>query len=100
MEGTNKVINLYANTRCMNGKTVGKKGGRKSRWAFLKPVQPDDKLSEITGKGPLPRSELARRLWAYIRKHDLQDAKRKVIIHTDEKLRAVFNGKCQVTVVE
>ncbi|MDB6112914.1 MAG: hypothetical protein JWR69_4664 [Pedosphaera sp.] len=84
----------------MAGKSVGIQGARRANWSFLKPVQPDEKLSEITGTTPLPRSELIKRLWAYIQRHGLQDRERKAIIHADDKLQAVFNGKRRVTMVE
>jgi chromatin remodeling complex protein RSC6 len=84
----------------MSGKTVGIRVARRTGWSFLKPVQPDEKLSEITGRSPLPRSELTKRLWDYIRRHGLQDSERKAIIHADEKLKAVFNGKGRVTMLE
>jgi upstream activation factor subunit UAF30 len=67
---------------------------------FMKPVRPDDKLSRITGRGPLPFSEISRKVWEYIRRHELQDPDRKVIIHADDKLEPVFNGKRDVTIVE
>jgi chromatin remodeling complex protein RSC6 len=84
----------------MSGKIVGIRVVRRANWSFLKPVQPDEKLSEITGTSPLPRSELIKRLWAYIRRHGLQDNERKAIIHADDKLKAVFNGKRRVTMLE
>ena len=63
-------------------------------------VQPDDALSVVVGQSALPRSELIKRLWDYIRKHGLQDPKRQMYIHADEKLKALFNGKALVSVVE
>ncbi len=66
----------------------------------MKPVQPDDLLAKIVGATPLPRTELTKQLWAYIRKHDLQDKKQKTLINADESLQAVFNGKNQVSMFE
>ncbi len=63
-------------------------------------MQPDAILSEITGSVPLPLSEHIKRLWAYIRRHGLQDVNCHAIINADEKLRAIFNGKMRVTVFE
>jgi chromatin remodeling complex protein RSC6 len=63
-------------------------------------VQPDDALSAVVGRNALPRSEMIRRLWDYIRRHDLQDRERKMYVHADEKLKALFNGKALVSVVE
>lgn len=65
-----------------------------------KPVQPDDKLSIIVGKEPLPRTELTKKIWEYIRKHKLQDEKNRQMINGDDKLKAVFDGKAQVSMFE
>lgn len=65
-----------------------------------KPVQPDDKLAAIVGAAPLPRTELTKKVWEYIRKHDLQDSKQRTLINADDKLKAVFGGKSQVTMFE
>jgi len=66
----------------------------------MKPVQPDDKLALVVGEIPLPRTELTKKLWAYIRKNGLQDAKMKTLINADENLKAVFNGMKQVSMFE
>jgi chromatin remodeling complex protein RSC6 len=68
--------------------------------AFMKPVTPDDMLAKVVGDKPLPRSELTKQLWAYIRKNGLQDAKQRTLINADENLKAVFNGKEQVSMFE
>ena len=68
--------------------------------AFMKPVQPDEKLSRIVGNEPLPRTELTRRFWDYIRKHGLQDSAKKSLINADDNLQAVFDGRKQVTMFE
>jgi chromatin remodeling complex protein RSC6 len=73
---------------------------RKPNAAFMKPVQPDDKLSTVVGAKPLPRTELTKKLWAYIKKNGLQDKKKKTLINADENLKAVFNGKKQVSMFE
>ena len=65
-----------------------------------KPVQPDDKLSVIVGKEALPRTELTKKIWEYIRKHKLQDEKNRQMINGDDKLKAVFDGKAQVSMFE
>lgn len=65
-----------------------------------KPVQPDDKLSVIVGKEALPRTELTKKVWEYIRKHKLQDDKNKQMINADDKLKTVFDGKAQVSMFE
>jgi chromatin remodeling complex protein RSC6 len=73
---------------------------RKLNPAFMRPVQPDDKLAAIVGSTPLPRSELTKKLWNYIKRHGLQDRKKRTMINADESLRPVFNGKSQVSMFE
>ena len=68
--------------------------------ALGKPVQPDAALAAVVGKDPLPRTELTKKLWEYIRKHELQDPKDKRSIRADEKLLAVFDGKKAVSMFE
>jgi chromatin remodeling complex protein RSC6 len=67
---------------------------------FMKPVTPDAKLAAIVGAAPLPRTEITKKLWEYIKKHDLQDAKDKRQINADDKLKAVFDGKSSVSMFE
>ena len=73
---------------------------RKLNPAFMRPVQPDDKVAAIVGSTPLPRSELTKKLWNYIKRHGLQDKKKRTMINADESLRPVFNGKSQVSMFE
>ena len=73
---------------------------KKPNAGFAKPVQPDPALAAVVGSAPLPRTELTRRLWEYIRKHHLQDPAKKTLINADEKLKAVFDGKGQVSMFE
>ena len=68
--------------------------------AFMKPVQPDEVLGKVVGSEPIPRTELTKKLWNYIRKKGLQDQKNKTQINADENLRAVFDGKTQVSMFE
>ena len=68
--------------------------------AFLKPVTPDEKLAKVVGEQPLPRTELTKKLWDYIRKNGLQDANKKTLINADDNLKAVFDGKPQVSMFE
>jgi chromatin remodeling complex protein RSC6 len=72
----------------------------KSNSAFMKPMNVSPQLAEIVGKGPMPRSEVVKALWVYIKKHDLQDPKNKRNIVPDEKLSAVFGGKGAVSMFE
>ncbi len=66
----------------------------------MKPVTPDDKLAAVVGSSPLPRTELTKKLWAYIKKNGLQDKKVKTQINADDKLKPVFNGKSKVSMFE
>ena len=68
--------------------------------AFMKPVTPDEKLAKVVGEKPLPRTELTKKLWVYIRKNGLQDAKKRTMINADDALKAVFNGKKSVSMFE
>ncbi len=79
-------------------KTIKKK--RTPSAAFMKPVTPDAKLSLVVGDKPLPRTELTKKLWVYIKKHGLQDKKKRTMINADDNLKAVFNGKAQVSMFE
>jgi upstream activation factor subunit UAF30 len=81
-------------------KTAKKKtSGRKPNAAFMAPVTPSAALSEVVGQKPLPRTELTKKLWAYIKKNDLQDPKNKRMIKADDRLRPIF-GKPQVNMFE
>ena len=73
---------------------------RKPNAAFMKPVQPSDTLAAVVGSKPIPRTEVTKRLWAYIKKNKLQDQKNKRMIKSDETLKAVFGGKAQVNMFE
>ena len=73
---------------------------RPTKNALSTPVQPDAALAAVVGKDPLPRIELTKKLWEYIRKHELQDPKEKRDIRADEKLLAVFDGKKVVSMFE
>ena len=76
------------------------KGKRTPSAAFMKPVQPDEKLAAIIGPEAVPRTEVTRKLWDYIRSHNLQDPANKTRINADDKLKAVFDGREQVTMFE
>ena len=68
--------------------------------AFMKPMQPDEALSAVVGGGMLPRTEITKRLWQYIKRNDLQDKKVRRNINADDKLGRVFGGKKQVSMFE
>jgi chromatin remodeling complex protein RSC6 len=73
---------------------------RKPNAAFMKPVQPSALLSEVVGSKPIPRTEVTKKLWAYIKKNGLQDKKNKRMIKADETLKPVFGGKATVNMFE
>ena len=73
---------------------------RKINPALLKPMKLSADLEEVVGKGPLPRSQVVKKLWAYIKKNGLQDAKNKRMINADSKLKAIFGGKSVVNMFE
>ena len=73
---------------------------RKPNAAFMKPVQPSAALSEVVGSKPIPRTEVTKKLWAYIKKNGLQDKKNKRMIKADDALKSVFGGKATVNMFE
>jgi upstream activation factor subunit UAF30 len=73
---------------------------KKANSAFMKPLKISSELSLIVGKGPMPRSEVVKKLWVYIKKNKLQDPKNKRNINADENLKAVFGGKKVVDMFE
>ena len=74
-------------------------GGRRPNAAFMAPVTPSAALAEVVGEKPLPRTELTKKLWAYIKKNGLQDQKNRRMIKADDNLRPIF-GKPQVNMFE
>ena len=66
----------------------------------MKPVQPDEKLAAVVGAKPMPRTEITKKIWDYIKKNKLQDAKVRTKINADDKLKPVFNGKASVSMFE
>jgi upstream activation factor subunit UAF30 len=73
---------------------------RKANAAFMKPMNVSDELAVVVGKGPMPRSEVAKQIWVYIKKHDLQDKVNRRNINADENLKKVFGGKATVSMFE
>jgi chromatin remodeling complex protein RSC6 len=76
-----------------------KKSAGKANAGFMKPVTPSAELAEVIGATPVPRTEVTKKLWEYIKKHKLQDAANKRNINADAKLKPIF-GKDQVTMFE
>lgn len=68
--------------------------------AFMKPMNVSPDLEVVVGKGPMPRSEVVKKLWVYIKKHGLQDATNKRNINADEALKKIFDGKGTVSMFE
>lgn len=90
-------------TKKATGKTTTAKKAtgakRKPNAAFMKPLTPSSALAEVIGSAPLPRTQVVKKLWGYIKKNNLQDAKNKRNINADTKLKAVF-GKATVSMFE
>lgn len=81
-------------------KVARKKVKRAPNPAFMKPMTPSLDLSEIVGNRPMPRTQITKKLWEYIKKNGLQDKTQKTMINADDKLRKVFGGKGQVSMFE
>ena len=92
------------------GRKAAKKGGRKTRRkssgkkrtpnaAFMKPMQPSSDLANVVGSSPMPRTEVTKKLWQYIKRKGLQDTKNRRMINADENLRPIF-GRGQVSMFE
>ncbi|MDP4589824.1 MAG: SWIB/MDM2 domain-containing protein [Burkholderiaceae bacterium] len=78
---------------------TAEKTARKPNAAFMKPLKPSAELAAVIGADPLPRTEVTKKIWEYIKKHDLQDAANRRNINADDKLRPIF-GKEQVSMFE
>jgi len=79
-------------------KAKGKK--RKPNAAFMKPMSPSATLAAVIGSSAMPRTEVTKKIWGYIKRNGLQDRKNKRMINADDKLKAVFGGKSQVSMFE
>lgn len=73
---------------------------KKANSAFMKELKPSEALAEVVGAKPLPRTEVVKKLWAYIKKKGLQDKKNRRMINADENLLKVFGGKKQVSMFD
>ena len=88
-------------------KSSAKKSGKKKSGtkrvpsaAFMKPMTPSAQLATVVGSSPLPRTEVTKKLWAYIRRKGLQDSKNRRMINADDNLKPVFGGAKQVSMFE
>ena len=83
-------------------KKAAKKSGAKRvpNAAFMAPKQPDGPLGAVVGTNPMPRTEITKKLWQYIKKNGLQDAKERRMINADDELKVVFGGKGKVSMFE
>ena len=83
-------------------KKAAKRSGakRKPNAAFMRPMQVDAALGAVVGNSPLPRTEVTKKLWQYIKRNGLQDQRERRMINADDKLRAVFGGKSKVSMFE
>ena len=81
-------------------KAAKKKSARKPNAAFMAPLTVSANLAEVIGSKPLPRTEIIKKIWDYIKKNKLQDSKNRRMINADAKLKVVFNGKNQISMFE
>jgi chromatin remodeling complex protein RSC6 len=81
-------------------KPAAKKTTRKPNAAFMKPMQPSAALAKVVGDKAIPRTEVVKKIWAYVKKNNLQDKKEKRNINADETLREIFGGKKTVSMFE
>jgi len=98
-----KSASRKSSTRKKSTKKAARKSSGKKRTpsaAFMRPVQPDNALSAVVGSSPMPRTELTKKLWAYIKRNGLQDSKNRRAINADDKLRPVFGGRSQVSMFD
>jgi len=96
-----KSVKRAAPARKAAKKSARKSPGRgRANAAFMAPVSPDSTLAAVVGDKPIPRTEVTKRLWAYIKKNGLQDKKNRRMINADAALKAVFGGKASVNMFE
>jgi len=76
------------------------KSKRQPSAAFMKPMHPSPALGAVIGNGAMPRTQVTKKIWAYIKRNKLQDKKNKRMINADEKLKVIFGGKKQVSMFE
>ena len=111
-KGRKKSSSRKSSARKSPKRRAAKKAGRKSsrrkssgkkrtpNAAFMKPMQPSSDLANVVGSGAMPRTEVTKKLWQYIKRKGLQDAKNRRMINADENLRPIFGGTRQVSMFE
>jgi len=95
-----KATKRTAKKKTAKKRTAKKATKRKPSAAFMKPMTPSATLAAVVGAKPLPRTEVTKKLWAYIKKNGLQDKKNRRMINADANLKAVFGGKSSVNMFE
>ena len=81
-------------------KKAAKKSARKPNAAFMAPLTPSATLGEVVGSKPIPRTEIVKKIWDYIKKNNLQDKKNRRMINADAKLKPIFGNKDQISMFE
>lgn len=101
---TRKTARKTARKTTRKASKTARKGARKSarrpNAAFMRPVAPSPQLAEVVGDKPIPRTEVTKRLWAYIKRRGLQDTQNRRMINADETLRPVLGGRSSVSMFE
>ena len=104
-KGGRKSSSKSSGRKASSRRGAAKRGGAKRAKrapnpAFMRPMQPSEELGAVVGARPMPRTEVTKRIWDYIRKNGLQDQKNRRMINADDRLRAVFGGRRQVSMFE
>lgn len=105
-KGAKKATKKSSAKKSTARKSAGKRAAKKTRTkrapnaAFMKPMQPSPQLSNVVGSQPMPRTEVTKKLWAYIKRKGLQDQKERRMINADENLKPIFGGKSKVSMFD
>ena len=104
-KGGRKSSSRSGGRKASSRRSAAKRGGAKRAKrapnpAFMRPMQPSEELGAVVGARPMPRTEVTKRIWEYIRRNGLQDQKNRRQINADDRLRAVFGGRRQVSMFE
>ena len=99
-KGAKKAAKKAAPKKAAAKKAPAKKAKRAPNPAFMKAMTPSAQLAPVVGANPMPRTEVTKKLWQYIKKNNLQDAKNRRMINADDKLKPVFGGKAQVSMFD